>query len=69
MREFFKQIGVVEDGKCVRLSNRFDELTIEEKKMAILSGIKLNPDAELTPSRVWSYLNKYLLNKLHESKG
>ena len=68
MREFFKQIGVVEDGKCVRLSNRFDELTIEEKKMAILSGIKLNPDAELTPSRVWSYLNKYLLNKLHMEK-
>ena len=63
MKDFFKSLGITQTRGLVRISNSFDGLTEEEKKQAILSGIKQSPDAELTTRQIWLYLNSFLKTK------
>lgn len=63
MKQFFKDLGVTQTRGLVRISNSFNGLTKEEKKQAVLSGIKANPKAELTTAQIWLYLNSFLSDK------
>lgn len=63
MKQFFKDLGVTQTRGLVRISNSFNGLTEEEKKQAVLVGIKANPKAELTTAQIWLYLNSFLSDK------
>lgn len=63
MKQFFKDLGVTQTRGLVRISNSFNGLTEEEKKEAVLIGIKANPKAELTTAQIWLYLNSFLSDK------
>ena len=63
MKQFFKDLGVNQTRGLVRISNSFNGLTEEEKKQAVLIGIKANPKAELTTAQIWLYLNSFLSDK------
>ena len=63
MKQFFKDLGVTQTRGLVRISNSFNGLTEEEKKQAVLAGIKANPKAELNTRQIWLYFNSFLSDK------
>jgi hypothetical protein len=63
MKQFFKDLGVTQTRGLVRISNSFNGLTQEEKKEAVLIGIKANPKAELNTRQIWLYFNSFLSDK------
>jgi hypothetical protein len=63
MKQFFKDLGITQTRGFVRLSNTFNTLTDEEKKTAVLAGIKRFPDAPLTTRQIWLYFNSFLKDK------
>lgn len=63
MKQFLKDLGVTETRGMTRILNTFNGLTEEEKKTAILSGMEHENTKELTRSKIWLYLNNFLLVK------